>query len=36
LQPNESTPCKSASLRKGLEEIATSETWQVMPMTNAK
>ena len=30
LKPSESTPCKSASVRKGLEEIPTSDTWQVL------
>src|SRR6267142_7027211 len=36
LNPNDKIPCNSTSRRISRDVTATSETWQVMPMTNEK
>jgi hypothetical protein len=36
LNPNEIRPCSSTTRRSPRETTATSETWQVIPMTNEK
>src|SRR5438445_563654 len=36
LKPNDNIPCSSTSRRISRDVTSTSETWQVMPMTNEK
>src|SRR5437588_9565201 len=36
LNPNDKIPCNSTSRRISRDVTSTSETWQVMPMTNEK
>ena len=36
LNPNDRIPCNSTSRRISRDVTSTSETWQVMPMTNEK